>query len=121
MSGKEILLRARSHFRAARTVETLRKIEVPEWETAVHYWPEMSFEERKAVYAHIRAKDRTFADMQACALTQVLMRARDAYGTRMFSDEDETALADTDPAVLLRIGNEMGFGTGLTVEDAEGN
>lgn len=119
--SKELLLRARSHFRAARTTETLRKVSVPEWDADLYFWPEMSLEERKAVYAHIRAGERTLADLQACALTQVLMRARDAYGTRLFSDADAAALADTDPTVLLRISNEMGLGAGLSVETAEGN
>lgn len=121
MSGHDILLRARNHFRASRTVETLRKISVTEWDTDVYFWPEMSVEERKAVYAHIRADGRTLADLQACALTQVLMRARDAFGARLFTDADMDALADTHPDVLLRISTAMGLGSGLTVEGAEGN
>lgn len=122
MSGKDILLKARSHFRAARTVETLRRIVVPEWDTEVYFWPEMSVEERRAVYAHIKmGTERTFADLSAAALTQVLWRARDAHGNRLFSDADAAALADADPKVLERIGGEMGFGSGLSVEDAEKN
>lgn len=120
--SRDLLLKARQHFRAARTVETLRKIEVPEWGETVHYWPEMSLDERRAVYAHIRAGDeRTLADMTAAALTQVLWRARDAHGMRLFKEEDAAALADTDPRVLERISAEMGFGVQATVEDVEGN
>ena len=118
----DMLLKARSHFRAARTIESLRRIEVPEWEAEVYYWPEMSLEERKAVYAHIKsAGERSFADMTAAAYTQVLMRARDAHGQRLFGDQDAAGLADVDPMVLERISAEMGFGSGMTAEDAEGN
>ena len=120
--SKELLLKARTHFRAARTVETLRKIAVPEWDTEIHYWPEMSLDERRAVYAHLRMGDeRTIADFVEASLAQVLARSRDANGARLFGDDDEQALRDTDPKVLQRISTEMGFGSGLSVEDAEKN
>ena len=120
MSGQDILRKARATFRAARTVETLRKISVPEWETEIFYWPEMSVEERLAVYAHVKVSaERTLADVVKMALAQVQWRARDAHSNRLFTDEDEAALADTDPAVLQRISSEMASGDVGTVEDAE--
>lgn len=124
MSGKEALLRARSHFRASRTVETLRKLTVPEWDLDIHYWPTMSVEESREVGRHIRVGTGAVlnaADITDAALTQVLQRARDAHGVRMFTDEDETALRDTDPAILRAISEVMGIGNAPALEDAEKN
>lgn len=125
MSGRDILLKARSHFRAARTVETLKKIAVPEWDTEVFYWPEMSVEESRAVGRHIRVSGGsasiTAGDLTEASVTQVLLRARDAYGNRLFTDADDAALADTDPAVLQRIASAMGWASRASLEDAEGN
>lgn len=122
--GNELLLRARSHFRAARTVETLRKIAVPEWGAEIHYWPEMSVDEKRAVFRHLKATeglDMALDGMLGAAVTQVCRRARDQYGNRMFGDDQEDALSDTDPDVLLRISNEMGWGSRPSLEDAEKN
>lgn len=122
----EILLRARQHARATRTTETLRKIGVPEWDTDLYFWPDMSVEEKRGVFAHMRfdadgstvlAGDR----MLDAAVAQVLLRARDEMGNRLFSDADEAALRDTAPDVLSRISNEMGFGRRTSPEDAEKN
>lgn len=119
-----VLLKARQHFRNLRTVEALRKIDVPEWDSSVYYWPEMSVEERRAVYAHLKVGGSgiTAGDLTAASLAQVLARARDAHGARLFRDEDEKALADdTSADVLQRIAAEMGWSNGGTVEDAEKN
>ena len=122
MSGHDILKRARSQFRAARTVEALRKIDVPEWEAEVFYWPAMSVEESREIGRHIRVSESlTAGDFVDAAVTQVMLRARDAYGNRMFTDEDENALRDTDPDVLKRIAAEMGWGAPTSLEDAEKN
>ena len=124
-AGNEILLRARSQFRATRTVESLQKIPVPEWGTEVYYWPEMSVDEKRAVYRHLRTGDNGLeisADaMLSAAVTQVCIRARDAFGERLFSDDQEEDLRDTSPDVLQRISNEMGWGARASLEDAEKN
>jgi hypothetical protein len=125
MSGADILSRARAHFRNARTVETLRKIAVPEWGCDLHYWPEMSLEESREVGRHIRLAagrmEITAGDLAEAAVTQIVHRARDQNGLRLFTDEDVTAIRDTDPRVLQRIASEMGWTSGATLEDAEGN
>lgn len=118
--GNAILSAARSAFRSQRTVETLAKITVPEWGAELYYWPEMSVEERLAVYAHVKiATERNLADVVRMSLAQVLWRARDAFGNRLFSDDDEAALADTDPDVLQRVAAAMGTGETESIEDAE--
>jgi hypothetical protein len=120
--SRDLLLKARQHFRAARTVETLQKIAVPEWGFDFYYWPAMSVEERMAVRSHVKLSEtRTLADMTATAVTQILKRARDPHGTLLFTDSDRAALEDTDPMVLERISGEMGYGVEVTLEDAEGN
>ncbi len=123
--GSDILLRARTHFRAARTVETLARVHVPEWDTTIHYWPEMSVEESREVGQHLKIEGGqvviSAGDMTAAAVTQILFRARDEHGARLFGDSDEAALADTDPKVLQRIAAEMGWVSRTTAEDAEKN
>jgi hypothetical protein len=125
MSGREILLRARSHFRAARVLESLRPVAVPEWDTTLYFWPEMSVEERRAVFGHLRLEGgeivATPGALLEAAVSMVCLRARDQFGQRLFSDADVDALRDTSPDVLQRIANEMGWGSRPTLEDAEKN
>jgi hypothetical protein len=120
--GDAILLRARQKFGNARVVETLKKIEVPEWGAAVYYWPVRDMEERLAIEQHIRlGGERTMADLGRLHLAQVTYRARDEQGFRLFSDADTEALAKTAPEVLQRVSMQMGLGDGMTVEVAEKN
>lgn len=124
--GSSMLLAARSHFRAARTTESLRKVHVPEWvgegsDGDVHFWPEMDVAERRAVWAGFRPGEApTTGELLDAAVTQVLLRSRDAFGERLFRDEDEAALRDTHPDVLMRIANAMGWRS-TALEDAEKN
>jgi hypothetical protein len=119
--GNDILVKARSHFRAARTVESLRKIEVPEWGSEVHYWSEMDVAERRAIWSAFRPGELpTTGELMDAAVLQVLLRSRDAFGERLFADADDEALRDTSPDVLMRIANEMGWRS-TTLEAAEKN
>lgn len=123
--GNEILLKARTHARASRSVETLKKIDVPEWDCSIFYWPSMSVDEKIGVRQYTAFNPDgslalTGAAMLSAARAQVALRARDEFGERLFGDEDEGALSDTDPNVLERISNAMGFGR-ATLEDAEKN
>lgn len=120
--GDEFLLKARQQFRATRTAETLRKIAVPDLGMDVYFWPTRDLVERLAVEQHIKVgADRTMADLGRLHFAQVLHRARDEFGNRMFGDEQEGALADTSPTLIERISLEMGMGDGLTLEIAEKN
>jgi hypothetical protein len=55
------------------------------------------------------------------AVAQVCLRARNSQGIRLFSDGDESAIAQTHPDVLTEISNQMGWGSRPTMEDAEKN
>jgi hypothetical protein len=123
MSGQDILRKARASFREARTVETLRKIEVPEWDAEIFFWPEMSVEEKRAVFANLKigGGDIPADGLIDAAVIQVQLRSRDAFGNRLFGSGDDVALRDTDPDVLQRISNEMGYGSSPSNEDAKGN
>jgi hypothetical protein len=121
MRGTDILLAARSHFRAARTVEALRKVEVPEWGATLHYWPEMDVAERRAIWAHFRPGETpTTGELLDASVMQVLLRARNEHGERLFSDMDVEALRDTHPDVLQRVANEFGWRS-TSLEVAEKN
>lgn len=124
--GNEILLRARQHARASRTIETLQKIDVPEWGCSIHFWPDMSVDEKRGVFRHMRHSqdggvELAFDAMLAAAVDQVRFRARDELGNRLFADADESAITDTAPDVLMRISGEMGWGARVSQEDAEKN
>jgi hypothetical protein len=124
--SKEILLRARSHFRAFRTVETLQKIHVPEWDLDVYYWPKMSVEEAREVRRFMRmapgGEGLSAGALIEASVAQVVYRARDQSGVRIFSDADAEPLStDTDSDVIRRIALEMGFSSGESLEDAEKN
>lgn len=124
-SGKDVLTRARAHFRPSRDVSRLRAIAVPEWDTTLHYFPEMSLEEAREVGRHIKLEGGQAVinggSLVEAAVTQVLYRARDEFGDRLFDDSDEKALTDTDPEVLKRIASQMGWVSSPTVEEAEKN
>jgi hypothetical protein len=120
--GDAILLRARQKFGNARVVETLKKIDVPEWEAEVYFWPIRDMDERLAIEQHIRINgDRTLADLGRFHLAQVTFRARDEQGFRLFNDAQAEALAKTHPEVIQRISVAMGMGDGMTLEVAEKN
>lgn len=123
--GSDVLLKARTHFRAARTVETLKKIAVPEWDSEIFFWPEMSVEESREVGKHIKLQGgQAVIDAGAltdAAVSQVQFRARDQFGERLFGDADEKPLRDTDPEVLKRIASEMGWASRTSAEDLEKN
>lgn len=120
--GNEILLAARTHSRAARTVESLRRIAVPEWGDAeLYFWPKMDVTEKREVFRHFSGMGRAHpSELIESAISQVLIRSRDAFGNRLFADDQEAALRDVDPDVLMRVAGEMGW-SAASVEDAEKN
>lgn len=122
--GNAILTHARQQFRDQRTVETLRKLEVPEWNnTTIYYWRARDVTERLAIDKHIVISgDRTVAQMVEFYAATVCQRARDERGNRLFSDSDEDGIRDTDPQVLQKIALAMGLGgDSPSVEEAEKN
>lgn len=121
--GDDILLAARQHFGALRTVETLRRIKVPEWNDAeLCYWPEMDVTEKCAIFGAFRGlRPDSAAQLLDAAVLHVLLRSRNAFGDRLFMDEHEAAIRATHPDVLLRIANEMGWGRQRSLEDHEKN
>jgi hypothetical protein len=54
-------------------------------------------------------------------IANVVARARDEMGNRLFSDEDADALGKTPQTVVEQISVQMGLGDGLSVEVAEKN
>lgn len=121
-AGNEILLSLRTEFSSQRVVETLRK--VSGIKQAIYYWPSLDMRERLAVSRHVKiGMDGTqvVSDLIESQLAHVLHRSRDAFGNRLFADDQEDAIRQIDPDVISQIANEMTLGPRVTYEDAEKN
>jgi hypothetical protein len=111
--------KAKSQFSERRKPETLVAIPVPEWETTVYYWPDMTLAERREIFLLAKQDgDSTVLDLEAMAVT-LLVRARDKNGKRIFVNaERRELLNEYDPEVMAGIVAAMSNGT-VSVEDAE--
>jgi hypothetical protein len=112
---------AKARFAERRKPETLVSIKVPEWDTTIHYWPEMTLAERREIFLLAKQDgENTILDLEAMAVT-IIVRARDSSGRRLFTNAEKRELMNEyDPEVIGRIVAEMNNGT-LTIEDAEKN
>ncbi len=100
--NSSVLGNAKNHFKSA-LAQDLVKIEVPEWETTLFFKAAVSFAaEQKVIALHTEGK-------QVDALCESLVnRACDAEGKRVFTNADKVTLMNSvDPAVILRIVNQM--------------
>jgi len=107
-----VIDKATAHFKDVIS-QNMRAVEVPEWETTLYFKPAVSFaQEQKVIQLHSEGK-------QVEALVESLItRACDQDGKRVFSPADKATLMNrVDPAVILRVVNEMNN----EVEDLEGD
>ena len=116
MNWKE---QAKSQFADRRTPETLIPIVVPEWNTTIYYWPDMTLAERREIFLLAKQQgDATVLDLEAMATT-LIVRARDVEGWRVFSKAERIELLNNyDPEVIAKIVSAMND-TPQSVEDAE--
>ncbi len=110
-----ILARARAHYEAQGT----QSIEVPEWgddaTPLVVYWTPITCAERQKITN--RYKD---GQSQEALVYALILKAKDATGSAMFTLEDKQALMNgVDVAVVDRIASAIL--AAQTVEDAEKN
>ena len=110
---------AKSQFADRRTPETLIPIVVPEWNTTIYYWPDMTLAERREIFLLAKQQgDATVLDLEAMATT-LIVRARDVEGRRVFSKAERIELLNNyDPEVIAKIVSAMND-TPQSVEDAE--
>ena len=106
-----LLSQIKERYNAAPT----RKIDVPEWGTAVYYRPLTTEELDVASGQTPKNAGATRGNLQL-----VIVKALDAEGKRIFLFEDAEALAAcAEPQVINRIAAE--FYSVATVEEAEKN
>ena len=97
-----VINKASAHFKAIVS-QDMKSVEVPEWETTLFFKAAVSFAaEQKVIALHTEGK-------QVDALCESLVnRACDADGKRVFTNADKVTLMNSvDPAVILRIVNQM--------------
>lgn len=93
---------AKSHFKQMIS-QGMKEVEVPEWETKLFFKSAVSFaQEQKVIQLHSQGK-------QVEALVESLVsRACDADGNKVFKFADRvTLMNEVDPAIILRIVNQM--------------
>lgn len=112
---------AKARLRERRTAETLSAIPVPEWNTTIYYWPEMTLAERRDIFQHAKQDgEQTVFDLEAIAAT-LIVRARDAEGKRLFSRaERQELMTEYEAEVLARIVAQM-TSVDVSSETAEKN
>jgi hypothetical protein len=97
-----ILDKATAHFRNQISGE-MKKIHVPEWEADIWYKSTTTLKEEGKILALTQANKPVEALVES-----LIMRARNADGTRMFNMADKvTLLNEVDPKILIRIVGEM--------------
>ena len=97
-----VINKAAEHFKTIVS-QDMKSVEVPEWETTLFFKAAVSFAaEQKVIALHTEGK-------QVDALCESLVnRACDAEGKRVFTNADKVTLMNSvDPAVILRIVNQM--------------
>lgn len=97
-----ILDKATAHFRNQISGE-MKKIHVPEWEADIWYKSTTNLKEEGKVLALTQANKPVEALVES-----LVLRARNADGSRMFNMADKvTLLNEVDPKVLIRIVGAM--------------
>lgn len=95
---------------------TLQKIDVPELDQAIYFYPEMTLVEYKEIFPYFTGDQ---IDLEGFVVTLVV-RARDEDGKRLFSNAHKPELRRLSSDLLSKIINQMKFGT-FEVDDPEGN
>ena len=106
-----VLNKATAHFKDV-LAQSMKCVEVPEWEAKIYFKPAVSFaQEQNVIKLHSEGK------MVEALVESLVNRACDADGKRLFKSADKTILMnEVDPQVILRIVNEMN-NTGIEEAD----
>lgn len=99
----QVLSKATEHFRGKLTAELLC-ITVPEWADAKIYYKPVSTLKEQSKLVELASQNKTVEAL----VESLVMRARNADGSRMFNIADRVVLMnEVDPAVVIRIVGEM--------------
>jgi len=111
-----ILQKATAHFRS-KLDGTLQSVDVPEWETTVYFYPTASLKEEAAILK-LQQEGKTVE-----ALVQSLVvKARNADGTRMFQPADRvTLMNEVDPKIIIRVAGAINGVDSDELEEIEKN
>ena len=93
-----ILDNATKHFRS-KLDGTLEKIEVPEWDTVVYFYPTTPLKEE----SQILRLQQEGKSVDALVMS-LIIKARNADGSKMFAPADKvTMMNEVDPKIILRV------------------
>lgn len=93
-----VLNKARNHYREQLSGE-MKSIEVPEWETTIHYKTLSNFiEEQKVIDLHGKG------NLVEALVETLIQKAYSADGKKMFKAADRDVLMrEVDPNVIIRV------------------
>jgi hypothetical protein len=112
----KILDNATKHFRS-KLDGSLRKLEVPEWEISVYYYPTTPLKDESQIF-QLQQDGKA---VEALVMS-VIMKARDENGKRLFTPADKSVLMnEVDPQILLRIASVVNGADSDSIEDIEKN
>jgi hypothetical protein len=111
-----ILDNATKHFRS-KLDGTLEKIEVPEWDTVVYFYPTTALREE----SQILRLQQEGKSVEALVMS-LIVKARNADGSKMFVPADKvTLMNEVDPKVILRVAAAINGVDSDTLDDVEKN
>jgi hypothetical protein len=106
-----VLQKATQHFRT-KLDGSLEKVEVPEWETAVYFYPTTPLKDEASIL-----KLQQEGKMVEALVQSLIVKARNADGSKMFAPADKvTLMNEVDPKVIIRIASKI---NGVDTEDIE--
>jgi hypothetical protein len=100
--NSSVLGNAKNHFKSALAQE-LVKIEVPEWETVIHFKAATTFaSEQKIIELHQKG------NLVEALVETLVSKSLTAEGTKMFTQADRIVLMrQVDPDVIIKIVSAM--------------
>jgi hypothetical protein len=111
----DVLANATAHYQ--NRIKEMLSFEVPEWGITVYHRPVSTLAQESQVIELAR-QNKT---VEAMVIT-VINKARHADGTTIFNKHDKAALMnEVDPAVVLRVAEQINGGALPKVEELEKN
>lgn len=97
-----VLSNAKEHMQTV-LAQGLQKIEVPEWQTTIHFKPASTFaQEQKVIELHSKGK------LVEALVETLIQKSLDSEGKKLFTAADRIVLMrEVDPEVIIRVVGQM--------------